>query len=275
MSKIFKKADFLIIHGLSIILAAIVLSPLVVSVVGAFFDTTFLGLSSEQWVPGERSFFTMKWFGYVCDLYGGTMLFSLRLAVLSVVICLLVGVPGGYVLACRPFRGSRVIEELVLLPLSLPGIAMSLALIQAYAVIRGEWWLILGGHLLYTLPFMVRAVTNTLRSFNMAQQEAAARSLGAGFWQRFGLIVLPSLRHAMILGSLLVFAVSWGEFNVSFMLNTPLNQTYPAALYATYTSNSFQVASAATTLFLAVIVPVLLAIQWLGGGDLVNVEQGA
>lgn len=275
MRKFFQRADFLFIYGLSFALAVVIVAPLAVSVAGAFFDTSFLGLSSEQWVEGGRSAVTLKWFRYVFDLYGGNMLFSLKLAALSVAVCLAVGVPGGYILACRPFRGSRVAEEVVLLPLSLPGIAMSLALIQCYAVVRGKWWLILCGHLLYTIPFMVRTVTNTLRSFNIAQQQAAARSLGAGFWQRFVLVVLPSLRHAMILGALLVFAVSWGEFNVSFLLNTPLNQTYPAALYATYTSNSFQVASAATTIFLAVIVPVLLAIQWIGGKELVSVEQGA
>lgn len=270
-----RRADFYFVYGLAFGLAALILLPVVVVVAGSFLDTSFLGLSSEQWVEGERSLVTLKWFRYVLDLYGGTMVFSLRLAALSVLVCALVAVPGGYVLACRPFRGSRVIEELVLLPLSLPGIAMSLALIQAYTAVRGRWELVLGGHLLYTIPFMVRTVTNTLRSFNIAQQEAAARSLGAGFWQRFFFVVLPGLRHSVVLGSLLVFAVSWGEFNVSYLLNTPLNQTYPAALFATYTSNSFQVSSAATTLFLGVMIPALIAIQWLGGRDLVNVEQGA
>ena len=89
------------------------------------------------------------------------------------------------------------------------------------------------------------------------------------------MIVIPNLRHAMISGALMVFAVSWGEFNVSYLLNTPLNQTYPAALYATYTSNSFQVSSAATVIFLSVIIPALLAIQWLGRDSSANIEEVA
>jgi putative spermidine/putrescine transport system permease protein len=89
------------------------------------------------------------------------------------------------------------------------------------------------------------------------------------------MVVLPNLRHAMISGALMVFAVSWGEFNVSFLLNTPVHQTYPAALYATYTSNSFQVGSAATVIFLLVSVPALFAIQWLGGKSSSNVETAA
>jgi putative spermidine/putrescine transport system permease protein len=120
---------------------------------------------------------------------------------------------------------------------------------------------------------MVRAVAGTLRGGDVSNLEAAARTLGAGAWQRAVWVVLPALRHAMIVGALLVFAISWGEFNVSFLLNTPLHQTYPAALYATYTSNSFKVSSAATVLFLAVVVPVLVAIQLVGGRD--RVEQGA
>ncbi|HVT58211.1 MAG TPA: ABC transporter permease subunit [Thermoanaerobaculia bacterium] len=259
-------------YGVTAALAIVVVLPVAVVVAGSCLDTSFLGLSSEQWVSGGRDRVSFKWFLYVIELYGGTMLFSLRLALLSVGVCLGAGVTAAYVLVRRPFRGSRLLEEIVLLPLSLPGIGMSVALIQAWSVVRGQWWLILGGHLLYTLPFMVRAVTNTLRSFDVARLEAAARTLGAGTWQRATWVVLPNLRHAMVVGSLLVFAISWGEFNVSFLLNTPLHQTFPAALYATYTANSFQVSSAATVLFLAVVVPALVAIQLAGGRDLV--EQG-
>jgi putative spermidine/putrescine transport system permease protein len=252
-----------------------ILSPVVVIVVGSFVATEFLGISSEQWVAGSNDLVTTKWFVYVFSLYRPMILFSLKLALLSVVICLVVGVPGGYVLARRSFPGSRLLEEMIVVPLSVPGITLSIALIQAYTMIRGEWWLVLLGHLIYTLPFMVRATTTSLRSFDVGALESAARTLGAGFVQRFFLVVLPNLKHAVIVGSLLVFAISWGEFNVSFLLNTPINQTYPAALYATFTFNSFQVSAAATTIFLAGLLPVLILLQRVGGLDLVRVEQGA
>ena len=275
MRKISNSLHFIFVYAVTLFLLLVVVSPVIVVVLGSFLNTSWLGLSSEQWVDRGQGIVTFQWFRYVFDLYGENIVFSLKLAVLSVIVCLLVGVPGGYILAQRPFPGSRVVEELILLPLSVPGIAMSIALIQAYTVFRGEWGLILCGHLLYTIPFMVRAVTNTLRSFRVGDLELAAQSLGANFFQRLFLVILPNLKHAMIVGSLLVFAISWGEFNVSFLLNTPLNQTFPAGLYATYVSNSFQVSSAATTLFLAMIVPILIAIQWIGGGELIKVEQGA
>ena len=250
----------------TMLLLTVVLAPFAVVVAGSVFNTSFLGLSTEQWAGQSGSSpLSFHWFGYVWGLYHASLAFSLRLALLSTLFCLLIGVPGGYGLARTAFPGKRLLEALVMLPLALPGIVMSIALIQAYAAVRGSWWLIFGGHLLYTLPFMVRMIVNTLRSFDFAELDLCACGLGANFLQRFAWIFLPNLRSAMLSGSLVVFAVSWGEFNVSYLLNTPLHQSYPAALYATYTSNSFQVAGAATTIFLCGIVPALLAIQIFGG----------
>lgn len=263
-------------HLITWCLLIVVASPVLVVVLGAFFDASFLGVASEQWAGrAQGSIFNHGWFMYVFHLYGGTMRFSLLLASLSVVIGAAVSLPAAYVFVQSKLPGVRALEEITLLPLSIPGIALSIGLIQAYIVVRGQWWLILCGHLLYTIPLMVRVLTNALRSFDAAQLQTAAQSLGASRWQRFAFIIIPNLRHGLVVGSLLVFAVSWGEFNVSYLLNTPLHQTFPAALYATYTANSFPVSSAATTIFLAIIIPVLLALQWLGGSEFERVEQSA
>lgn len=261
--------------GVTLALLAFIVTPVLVVVAGSFLDTSWMGMSSEQWVGSSDSIVSFQRFVYVYETYGPMIFFSLRLALLSVLICLAVGIPGGYVLATRRIPGARLLEDVISIPLAIPGITLSIALIQAYAVIRGSWWLVLCGHLLYTLPFMIRVVTSTLRSYDVQALEMAAQTLGAGFLQRFFLVVVPGLRHAAMVGSLLVFAISWGEFNVSFLLNTPLHQTYPAALYATFTFNSFQISSAATTIFLAGILPILLALHALGGIDSVRMEQGA
>jgi putative spermidine/putrescine transport system permease protein len=263
-------------HLITWFLLLVVVSPILVVVLGAFLNASFLGVASEQWAGRNgASVFNHGWFMYVFHLYGGTMRFSLILALLSVAICATVSLPAAYVLVRSKFLGVRLLEEVTLLPLSIPGIALSIGLIQAYIIVRGQWWLILCGHLLYTVPLMVRVLTNALRSFDAEQLQTAAQSLGASWWQRFVFVVIPNLRHSLVVGSLLVFAVSWGEFNVSYLLNTPLHQTFPAALYATYTANSFPVSSAATTIFLAIIIPVLLALQWLGGSEFERVEQSA
>ncbi|MGI9087470.1 MAG: ABC transporter permease [Chthoniobacterales bacterium] len=265
----------LALHAITWGLLMVIAAPVLVVLAGAFFNPSLLGVSSERWAETTHGIFAQSWFGYVFALYGRSIRFSLLLATLSVAVCLLVCLPAAYAIVRSNSRASRLLDEISLLPLSIPGIALSIGLIQAYAVVRGQWWLILCGHVLYTIPLMMRVLTNTLRSFDLDRLQSAARSLGANGWQRFAFVVLPNLRHGIIVGSLLVFAISWGEFNVSFLLNTPLNQTYPAALYTTYTANSFAVSSAATTIFLVVIIPVLLALQWIGGREFSRVEQAA
>ena len=263
-------------HAITWALFIFVAAPVFVVIAGAFLDPTLLGVTSERWAGRDASaFLGLEWFRYVFDLYWRSIQFSLLLAGLSVVICIMISLPAAQVIARSRSAAAQILEEATLLPLSVPGIALSIGLIQGYAVIRGKWWLILCGHLLYTVPLMVRVLTNTLRSFDLERLQLAAQSLGANRWQRLFFIVIPNLRHSIVIGSLLVFAISWGEFNISFLLNTPLNQTYPAALYATYTGNSFAVSSAATTIFLAVIVPVLLALQWFGGREFTRLEQAA
>lgn len=256
------------------VLAALVLLPVAVVVLGAFVPAARLGMSSEQWVPGDEAWLSLKWFAYVLDLYRGPLLYSLGLAAVAVTGGLALALPAAYGLVRHPFPGSRLIEELALLPLAVPGIAVAVALIQTWAIVRGAWWFVALGHLLYTVPLLLRTLLHALRNEGF-ELELAAATLGAGPWQRFRRVTWPRLRRAVSLGALIVAAVSWGEFNASFLLATPLHQPFPAALYATYTSNSFAVSSAATTLFLAVILPLLLAIEWLGRGDLLGVRQGA
>lgn len=256
--------EWAFVVAISAALVALVTAPLLVVLIGAVCGGDVLGVGGA---PASLAAFR-----HVLTHYGAWIGFSLQLALLSVALCIALATPAAYVLVQRPFPGSALLEEVALLPLSLPGIAMSMALLTAYPRVAGPA-LVGGGHLLYTLPLMLRVLTSTLRQADLAAQEDAARSLGASFLQRLWLVVLPTLRHALIVGSLLVFAVSWGEFNVSYLLNAGHPQTFPAALYDTYTNDGFDRSSAATVLFLAVVLPASLAIQWIGSGELV--EQAA
>jgi putative spermidine/putrescine transport system permease protein len=277
--------------AMAIILAFAVVTPIFICLWGSFTTLSSMGASSTGsgagWVAREglgafasgaretTGIFTLKWYEYVFGVYGHTIMMSLKLAALSVILTIFMGVTGGYALVRYDFPGKSLLEEIILIPLSLPGISIAVALIGTYGIIRNSWVIILLGHLLYTLPFMLQSVTNTLRSYNYFELERAASSLGASWLQRVRYILLPNLKHALVIGSLLVFTISLGEFNASFLLTTPENLTLPAALYDSYTNDSFQVSSAATSIFMLVVIPVLLGIQFIGGKEMKEVGQAA
>ena len=153
----------------------------------------------------------------------------------------------------------------VTLPLAVPGLALALALLQLYGTMQGfrtSWTFILVGHVLYTLPFMVRAVLAVMMAMDLKTLEEGAASLGAGPWARFRDIVVPNAMPGILAGALTVVTLSVGEFNLTWMLHTPYLKTLPVGLADSYASMRLEVASAYTLVFFVLIVPLLVAMQW-------------
>ncbi len=167
--------------------------------------------------------------------------------------------------AARARRG--LFEELLTLPVAVPGLASALALILAYGSLQGfrqSFAFILVGHMVFTLPFMVRTVGAAFRKDELRSLEEAARSLGASFSQRFLGVLVPAVLPAIVAGSLMVFTLSVGEFNLTWMLHTPLTRTLPVGLADSYASMRIEIGSAYTLVFLIVILPVLWGLQAAG-----------
>jgi putative spermidine/putrescine transport system permease protein len=243
------------------LLALVLAAPIVITVAGAFSHAAWYGERSEGAAVADAP----ALFSYVLAIWGRALLRSTEVVGAVVPLALLIGAPAAWAFRRRPFPGARLLEAAALVPLAVPGVALAFALIQSAGGFS-RFWLLVAGHLAYTVPLVVKSVGNAVDTFD-PRLEAAARTLGAGSWETAGRVTLPLLTPALILSALLVFAVSWGEFNVSFLLATPLIQTFPAGLYATYTTNSFPVAATATIVFLAPVVPVMVAIQAFGGRE--------
>ena len=215
---------------------------------------------------GLKSGLTLRWLGEVWEVYGGTVGWSLALAVACVAATVVLGVPCAYAIARSRSRAARIFEELLTLPVAVPGLATALALILAYGQItafRQSFAFILVGHIVFTLPFMVRTVASAFQRHDLVALEEAARTLGATFRQRFMGILVPAVFPAIVAGSLMVFTLSVGEFNLTWMLHTPLTRTLPVGLADSYASMRLEVGSAYTLVFFIVILPVLWGLQSL------------
>lgn len=234
------------------------LAPLSLSVLAGLLNNYSTGLKSGL---------TLRWLNEVLELYGGTVGWSLALALLCVLGNLLIGVPCAYALSRSRSRAARLFEELLTLPVAVPGLATALALILTYGHIRGfrqSFAFILVGHMVFTLPFMVRTVASAFQRDELHSLEEAARSLGASFAQRFLGVLVPAVLPAIVAGSLMVFTLSVGEFNLTWMLHTPLTRTLPVGLADSYASMRIEIGSAYTLVFLVVILPVLWGLQAIG-----------
>lgn len=256
-----RKMNFYLQLGFTLFVCAFLIVPVVMSSLAGVTQNFFKGIESGL---------TLKWVYQVWELYAETIYLSLFLAAACLVITLILGVPAAYVLARKGGRIARLFEELIVLPVAIPGLAIALALIISYGGFRdfrASWGFILVGHVLYTLPFMVRSVLAVLTSINFKELEEGAASLGAGFWTRFRTIVIPNCKSGILAGALMVVTLSVGEFNLTWMLHTPMTKTLPVGLADSYASMRLEVASAYTLIFFVMIVPFLLGMQLLSAKD--------
>ncbi|MFL9872437.1 ABC transporter permease [Paraburkholderia megapolitana] len=242
----------------TLLLCAFLIVPVVMSIVAGLTVNYFKGVSSGL---------TLRWLAEVWAQYNGSVFLSLEVAALTLAVTLITGVPAGYALARSKTRAARFIEELLVLPIALPGLASALALLVVYGgftAFRMSVLFIVVGHVVFTLPFMVRAVAAICASADLRTLEEGAASLGATFMQRFITIVLPNARPGIVAGALAVLTLSIGEFNLTWMLHTPDTKTLPVGLADTYASLRIEIGSAYTILFFIMTMPLLVAMQWFG-----------
>ena len=220
---------------------------------------------------GIQSGVTLQWVAQVWDLYAGTIFLSFVIALATLAVTLLAGVPAAYALHLKGGKLSRAIEEIITLPLAIPGLAIALALLLTYggfSDFRRSWLFILVGHVIFTMPFMVRSVMAIFATVDIKTLDEGAASLGASPWRRFRDVIVPNAVPGILAGSLMVVTLSLGEFNLTWMLHTPLTKTLPIGLADSYASMRLEVASAYTLIFFVMIVPLLVAMQLFADKEL-------
>ncbi|WP_024508075.1 ABC transporter permease subunit [Bradyrhizobium sp. ARR65] len=244
----------------TLLVAAFLVVPAGLSIAAGVTVNYFRGIASGV---------TLEWVAQVWELYAGTILLSYVIALATLAVTLLAGVPAAYALHVRSGKISRMIEELITLPVAIPGLALALALLLTYggaSEFRRSWLFILVGHVIFTIPFMVRSVMAVFATVDVKTLDEGAASLGASPWRRFRDVIVPNAVPGILAGSLMVVTLSLGEFNLTWMLHTPLTKTLPIGLADSYASMRLEVASAYTLIFFIMIIPLLVAMQLFADG---------
>ncbi|QAA94181.1 ABC transporter permease [Pollutimonas thiosulfatoxidans] len=244
-----------ILFTVTVLVALFMIGPMLVSILAGLVQNYSVGIASG---------FTLRWLDEVWSVYGSTVGASIGLALACIVCTIVMGVPCAYALARSRSRAARAFEELITLPVAVPGLATALALILAYGgttTFRQSFAFILVGHVVFTLPFMVRTVSSAFQRHDLLAMEEAARTLGASFPQRFLGVLVPAVLPSIVAGTLMVFTLSIGEFNLTWMLHTPLTRTLPVGLADSYASMRIEIGSAYTLVFFIVILPTLWILQ--------------
>jgi molybdate transport system permease protein len=174
---------------------------------------------------------------------------SLSVAARSLMLSLPLALLLAWLLTRRRFPGRTLLDALVHLPLVLPPVMVGYLLLLLFGA-RGPIgsWLerVFGVELIFTrngaalatavmsFPLMVRAMRISLENVDRGLEQAA-RTLGAGAFDRFVTITLPLMLPGVLAGAITAFSASLGEFGavITFVSNIPgETRTLPLALYS-------------------------------------------
>lgn len=173
---------------------------------------------------------------------------SVKVATLTTVICLILGLGLAWLLARRTCPGRGVLDTLLVLPLVLPPSVLGYCLLLALGRASPLGQLLestLGLRLVFTwqaavvastivaFPLMVRSVLASLEAVDR-QLEEVARTLGRSEWEVFLTVSMPLAWRGILAGTILAFTRALGEFGATLMIagNIPgRTQTLSIAIY--------------------------------------------
>ena len=195
---------------------------------------------------------------------------SLIVCLATCIVSVLIAVPFAYSIHSAASRQVRVaVRILYLLPVAAPPLVLGFGFILVFSSdslpFLGASWLLVAGHVVLVLPYLMQVLVADMRHLDLDTLEAAAESLGAGFAARFFHIVLPSLLHSLVSGTILVATLSIGEFQLSNLIAGFLTRTYPVVLLqAFYGATGFACAGTVVLLALAILGATASAIAGRG-----------
>lgn len=200
--------------------------PIVCGALASLNQSRYFRFPIQRWSTG--------WWARTLDSLEIGMLVRTSLAIAAAVTlaAVVLGFLGALAFARYDWRGRRLYQKLLLLPIFFPQPVLGLALLLWFSALGVElsWKTAVAAHLVWIVPVVVLVMAIQVYGFDPALEEAAL-DLGASRWQVLREVTLPILWPGVWSGALFAFLLSWGNFPLS-LYTTGADSTVPEWLYA-------------------------------------------
>ncbi len=215
------------------------------------------------------------WTGFTVDWYLklfsdgdilAALMNSLMIGIPSTLIATVLGTMAAIGMHKYVFKGKRLFESILFLPIVIPEIVMAVSLLTFYVWIQlqlGTVSVILA-HVTFNISFVFVIVAARLSDMD-DRLEDAARDLGATGWQTFRHVIFPLISPGIIAGALLAFTISWDDFLIAFFTAGVGSTTLPMKVYSMIKFGvSPEINAVSTIMILFTMILMLLAIRFEG-----------
>ena len=162
----------------------------------------------------------------------GPIILTLKLAVVTTLILLVISIPLAHWLANTKSKIKAVVEAIVSLPLVLPPTVLGFYLLIAFSPESGigsflnnylglklafSFQGLVIGSVIYSLPFMVQPLQAGFSALPASLREASYM-MGKSKLTTIRKVLLPNMKNSLLTGTVLAFAHTIGEFGVVLMI---------------------------------------------------------
>jgi spermidine/putrescine transport system permease protein len=211
------------------------------------------------------------WTGFTFDWYLklfqdasilNAMLNSFIVASVSTMIATAIGTLAALGMSRYDFRGKRMFDAVLHLPIVIPDIMMAIALLSFFVLIKATLGLysIILAHVTFNIAFVAVVVRARLADFDR-NLEYAAMDLGATPVRTFRHVTLPLIMPGIIAGALMAFTLSWDDFMIAFFTAGVGSTTLPLKVYSMIKFGVSPEVNAISTLMLFFSMAVVLIAQ--------------
>ncbi|MDZ7810025.1 MAG: ABC transporter permease [Arhodomonas sp.] len=158
---------------------------------------------------------------------------SLILGVLTSIISTTLGVLAALAMVRHEFPGKRLVSTALVAPILVPEVVLAVALLLflQFLEVPKSFPMLLAGHVIFTLPFVVLVVQARLVGIRK-EYEDAAMSLGASPIQTFFQITLPLMLPAVLAGMLFSFTISFDDITGTLFWKPGGVETVPTQIFS-------------------------------------------
>ena len=209
------------------------------------------------------------------------LLLTLKIAIISTFFVAVLGLLIAYLLARRDFKGRRLVDVLLTLPIVLPPTVTGYILVLLLGkngLFGSIFYAITGNGILFTwqaaaiaafivsLPLMVKTASSAIGAVDRNVEEAAC-ILGRSEFETALLITLPLAKKGIIAGCILSFARAVGEFGATLMVAGNIQgktSTMPLSIYGAYQAGNNELANLLVLILVAISLVTIAVTSKLG-----------
>jgi len=200
---------------------------------------------SASRLPGQWGGFTTTWYA---EMWGDrnirrTIGMSIRVAVASTVIATVLGTMSALALERFRFRGRRVFDALLYLPIIIPDVTMAVMMLMFFTqffdlldswfglgIARGFGTIVVS-HVAFNIAFVSVVVRARIAGMDSTLEQAAS-DLYANRWQAFRHVTLPLIAPGVLGGALLAMTLSLDDVVITQFVAGPGSTTLPVYVFS-------------------------------------------